>query len=148
MTTIHTDYLLVLINKLKLYVKLNEVELNDNLLQLGDTKTSEFLNVEKKNLDILTELSDGQIFEVSIRLDENKDFYKRTVFSLIDLLGILGGVYQVLFTLSSFFIRFISTDMLFYSILRRLYFTNKNNISQFNYANTNLEKRNRKIEEF
>ena len=80
MTSIHTNYLLVLINKLKLYVKLNEIELSDNLLQLGDTKTSEFLNFEKKSLDILTELSDGQIFEVSIRLDESKISTKGTYF--------------------------------------------------------------------
>ena len=45
-------------------------------------------------MDIVLESSDGEIFDVSVKLDRNQEIYKRTVFSLFDLMGQVGGTYK------------------------------------------------------
>ena len=137
--------------KLKLYVKQNQVELNDNFVQISNTQDLEFLNVEKSILDIVLEQSDGQIFDVSIRLDENRDSYKRVAYSFLDILGALGGVYQAVWTVLGLFINLISTEVLFSSVFKRLYFTNKidpsEELMQINDKTSEFSKHN-KVEEF
>ena len=55
--------------QLKLYVKQNDVELNDAYLQIGNSKQSSFLNIDRFAMDMFSESSSGEIFDVTVRLD-------------------------------------------------------------------------------
>ena len=111
--------------QLKLYVKQSKIELNDNYVLIENTQNIHFLDVERSSMDIVLESSDGEIFDVSVKLEGNQDIYKRTVFSLFDLMGQVGGTYQVLFIICGyFFVKLLSTEMLLSSVFRRLYLTN------------------------
>ena len=137
--------------QLKLYVKLNEVELNDNYVLIDIPKKFNFIDVDRFSIDVFAESSDGQIFDVSVRMDKNKDIYKRIVFSLLDLLGLVGGFYQILFIIFESIVKYLSVEILLSSVLRRLYFTNKSKpeLQDWVQVSTQLTRfhRNNKIEE-
>ena len=62
---------------------------------------------------------------ISILLGPNKDTYTRTVFTIMDLFGKVGGIYGLLQSSCGFFIGFISYQIMLSSVFRRLYFVNQ-----------------------
>ena len=46
--------------RIKIYVKQNNLELNDNFVQIGNSKDYQFLNVERTSLDVASISSDGE----------------------------------------------------------------------------------------
>ena len=58
-------------------------------------------------------------------MDPNRDFYQRTVFSILDLFGTIGGIFGLLTAACGFIIGFVSTQIMLSSVFRRLYYTNK-----------------------
>ena len=89
-------YLLSGIAKLvKIYAKLNKAELNDDYMKLNPTVNKEFFSVDRIQSDIGT-LNNDIICQTIILLDPNADTYQRTVFSILDLFGTVGGIFGLL----------------------------------------------------
>ena len=112
--------------QLKLYIKQNDVELNDAFVQISNSKEMSFLSVDRFTLDLFSESSSGEIFDVTVRLDPYKDSYQRVVYSLLDVFGTVGGVFQVFQTVFGVIIGIITTEAFLSSAFRRLYFTSNN----------------------
>ena len=125
--------------QLKLYIKQNDVELNDAYVQIGNSQQMSFLNVDRFALDIFSESSSGQVFDVTVRLDPYKDSYQRVVFSLLDVFGTVGGIFQVLQTVFGLIISIITAEVFLSSAFRRLYFTNTEE-SEDNNINYNFRR--------
>ena len=125
--------------------------MNDNYVLIDSPKNFNFIDVDRFSIDVFLESSDGQIFDVSVRMDKNKDVYKRIVFSFLDLLRLVGGFYQILFIIFESIVKYLSVEILLSSVLRRLYFTNKSKpeLQDWVQVSTQLTRlhRNNKVEE-
>ena len=80
---------------MKLYAKLNEANLDDDYLNLKSPINKEFFTLEKAVLDI-NPISNNTFIDATIFLDYNKDTYKRSVYTIMDLFGNVGEVYGLL----------------------------------------------------
>ena len=60
-------------------------------------------------------------------LSPNKNTYSRSVFTIMDLFGNVGGIYGLLQSIWGIVVGLISTQIMMSSVFRRLYYTNKVN---------------------
>ena len=87
-----TSYLISNFTKVtKIYAKLNKATLDDDYLQIKSASNKEFLSISRIQNDISASPTDI-IAEAAILLDSNRDLYQRSVFSIFDLFGKIGGI--------------------------------------------------------
>ena len=108
---------------IKMYAKLNKATLNDDYLKLKSAVDKQFFSIDRVQND--SALDEVYIFNGNIFMDPNRDLYQRSVFTILDLFGTIGGIYGLLVSACGFMIGFISTQVMLSSIFRRLYYTNK-----------------------
>jgi hypothetical protein len=111
--------------RIKLYAKENLAEFSDNIVQIGSAEEHEFISVEKSDFDMET-FSSNNYFEVSIVLDPEKVSYQRVVFSMFDLSGMLGGLFEILTILCGFMVRLYSKHSFYFSAFPNLYQVEQN----------------------
>ena len=107
----------------RIYLKQNEANLNDDYLRLSSPLNKAFFSTDKTIVDTAPPFVES-IF-ISILLGPNKDTYTRTVYSIMDLFGNVGGIYGLLQSACGFVVGFISYQILLSSVFRRLYFVNR-----------------------
>ena len=105
---------------IKMYAKLNKATLDDDFLKLSSSVNKEFFSVDRVQSDIST--NKPYIFETSILMDPNRDLYQRTVFSILDLFGTIGGIFGLLSSAWGFVFGIISTQIMLSSVFRRIYY--------------------------
>ena len=125
----------------KIYAKLNKAVLDDDYLKLKSTTTKEFFSVDRISNDVAT-FDYDVVAEVGILLDPNRDTYHRTVFTILDLFGTLGGIFGLLTSACGAIIGIMTTQIMLSSVFRRLYYTNKLN---FDSLAIKIMDRSRKI---
>ena len=108
-----------------MYAKLNQATLNDDYLKIKSSINKQFFSVDRVTNDFAIYPITRAPLSVSIFMDPDRDFYQRTVFSILDLFGTIGGIFGLLTSTCRFFIGFISTQIMLSSVFRRLYYTNK-----------------------
>ena len=115
------------------YVKTNEAETLDDFLNYSPQgKESSFISIDRISQDIQ---ESETIVSVRFVKDPQTDSYDRSVFSLLDALGNIGGLNEVLQVSCGLIVSIFSGRMFFYSILSSLYQidpTNKNEIDSSN----------------
>ena len=77
------------------FVMQNKVDLQDDFIQFGDSKSGEFYTISRVQ-DSVNTRSSGNFFDLTIRLDNRKTLYERRVFSFLDLIGQVGGVNEII----------------------------------------------------
>jgi hypothetical protein len=102
-----------------IYVKENEIELMDSFLQFGGPKKDKFYSISGQTVDLAL-YSENYIFTYLV-LDSSITTYKRTVFSLLDAVAQLGGVFGVLNSALTAIIGYYAGKKLDYSILKKCY---------------------------
>ena len=107
----------------RIYLKQNEANLNDDYLKLSPTSHKAFFSTDKTIVDTAPKYD--QTIYISILLGPNKDTYTRTVYSIMDLFGNVGGIYGLLQSSCGFVVGFISYQIMLSSVFRRLYFVNQ-----------------------
>ena len=108
---------------IKLYVKENEVELQDSLLPINDPIKTSFLSVDKVDFDVQTTTDSKDYLHIAFVLDPNKDSYQRVVFSFFDMFGMIGGVFELLKIGVGVMVGIVAQKVLMFSVLSRLYYT-------------------------
>ena len=68
-------------------------------------------------------------------LDQESEIYQRSVFTLFDMIGLVGGIYTVFSILSSYLMSFITERLLMDSLLSKLYFVEQNHNQEINLDN-------------
>jgi hypothetical protein len=64
---------------------------------------------------------------LTFRKDAESDSYSRSVFSILDLFGNIGGVFEILQVTGGLIVGYFSRDLFLYSILTKLYQVNRPN---------------------
>ena len=101
------------------YVKTNEAETLDDFLNYSPQgKESSFISIDRISQDIQ---ESETIVSVRFAKDPRTDSYDRSVFSLLDALGNIGGLNEVLQVSCGLIISIFSGRMFFYSIISSLY---------------------------
>lgn len=117
-----------------MYLRKTDVEMTDSLLQLGQSESTFFYSVEKTANDFNLEGPDNRLFTLYISQDATVDHYQRRVYSVFDLTGQLGGLYEVFEILGAFIVGGLAKKVFMYSLFNKLYYTehNQNNSKRKN----------------
>mmetsp|Transcript_7032 Transcript_7032/g.7961 ORF Transcript_7032/g.7961 Transcript_7032/m.7961 type:complete len:255 (-) Transcript_7032:179-943(-) len=107
--------------KTDIFVKKNKANFIDDLVQLGQSSETSFLQITDYREQVDVEEADFQFLSVFIRADEKYDMYERRVYSIGDLLGQMGGLYQSVFVIGTIFVFVFSERLFISSILRKIY---------------------------
>jgi hypothetical protein len=113
--------------KLSKYVQMqhNKVTLQDSPVPFSPTTSHEFYTAEK----IIEKFEYGEsgstygdeVFEIRFRLDTKSHTYERKVFSFSDMMGLIGGVMEVLTIGGAFIVGAFSQKMYTAALLNKLY---------------------------
>lgn len=77
-------------------MKENDVILSDSVYPWGETERKSFVSLSKEHYDIMATSGFEDYITVAMFLDPEKDTYERVVFSFFDMIGMLGGVFEIL----------------------------------------------------
>lgn len=95
----------------------------DSLVQYGQQSSLNFYEIQTIREQIMAEASDGQILSVYLRLDPQYDLYERRVYSFGELLGQIGGLYQIMIFAGVLAVGIFSERLYVSSIIRKIYQT-------------------------
>lgn len=104
-----------------IYIGKNEAELQDEVIQLGTGKSMDFYQLSRSRDQIELMGTDEQFASIYIRFDPYTDQYERRVFSLSDLLGQVGGIYEVMLITGMILVGIFQERLLISSILNKIY---------------------------
>jgi hypothetical protein len=103
----------------KMLIRENKIELMDSVFQYQNYNKTTFYSISDERVDI------GDLntyyFRARISPDSHKVTHTRTVFSLFDMLAQIGGVYNVLSSISFLIFWFYAEKMMYYWVLRKSY---------------------------
>ena len=85
----------------------------------------QFFNIEKATFD--TTASTSQFVAIALMLGPNKNTYSRSVFTIMNMFGNVGGIYGFLQSVWGILVGVVSTQIMLASVFRRLYYTDKSN---------------------
>jgi len=102
------------------YVEENKLELMDSFFQYGETEKSTFYSISG-GFEDYKPLEENTYVDTYFLLDKKVTTYRRTIYSLFDMLAHLGGVFHLFYTFLFVFLYYYSEKMLQYSILRKCY---------------------------
>jgi len=89
--------------------------LADDLFQLGQSNDIQFTTMQNTHhFDAKYNDSDGLLISIFLRVDSHSASYDREVYSILEFLGDLGGLYSSLFVIGFYVITFV-TERLFVS---------------------------------
>ena len=80
----------------------------------------EFVSIANHD-SIYTNSNENHVFRIKIQKSEWKLIFERQVYSILDLLGEIGGIYEVLSLLGFAVVNAFTCTAFYYSILPKLY---------------------------
>ena len=110
----------------RVYLQQNEAITNDDYLKIKSASDTSFFSIEKKTI-VDSSIYSSTLINISLMLGPNKSTYSRTVFTIMDLFGNVGGIYGLLQSVWGILVGIVSTQIMLASVFRRLYYTNKTN---------------------
>jgi hypothetical protein len=125
---------------IRMFPKENSVELRDNIVGISSSEYQNFISINEAMLDITNLNTFGDYFDITINLSSEKTNYQRSVFTLFDLTGLIGGLFEVLTMLFGLLVTYLSKHSFYHSIFKRLYHIenksgeNRNKV-EFSYNN-------------
>ena len=106
--------------KIRYYLQENDSERQDDYLAvLSEPKQEKFIRLADSN--ILLTNGESTVIELSFLKNNQKQTVERSVFTFLDLLGVLGGVYGIFCIFGGYFVAVFADRLLNYSILSHLY---------------------------
>ena len=124
----------------RVYLQQNEAITNDDYLQIQSASRSDFFSIEKTIVDHLYDTN--KIIDIYLMLGPYKNTYSRSVYTVMDLFGNVGGVYGLLMSIWGILVGVVSTQIMLASVFRRLYYTNKVN---FENLLVNISERSNRV---
>ena len=104
------------------HVYQNQGILNDNLFfgSQGASSKVNFYSIEKKytNYGITNLFND--YFNLYISLDQQVNQYKRTVYSFVDMLGFLGGIFGLMQSVAFVFVQFVANRKFYLFVISNI----------------------------
>ncbi|CDW87806.1 UNKNOWN [Stylonychia lemnae] len=110
------------IKKLNFYIQLQEAETQDSYVQFGQIESYKFHQISnERTYDDGYSDSEGYIAVVYIRFDMKYDLYSRKIYSLLEYLGDMGGLYRSLLSVGLIIVGQIIRRMFFSDIMHKIY---------------------------
>ena len=105
-----------------IYLMLSQALLQDDYVQLGQQDEVDFVEIE--NIDYYDDRyyeENGYMISAYLRFDRKYNAYNRQIYSLMALLGDIGGMYSSLYFIGLVLIGFYNRRLFISAILRNLY---------------------------
>ena len=93
----------------------------DDYVQYGQSTQKTFYQVEHTKEQIELESSTGQIASIYFRFDYEYSIYERRIYSLGELLGQIGGLFQIILMVGVTIVSLFSEKLFVSSIIRKIY---------------------------
>ena len=112
--TLNTDYFYTM----NMFIRKNEYTLNDNIFGLQDTKSGVFYSMaDARTLPVA---SNGADFaHIYFNLDSQIDEYERTVQTIFEVIGTIGGNYEILRISIGLFLGTYTSKMLSHQVCNK-----------------------------
>lgn len=115
----------------RLYVRENHVNRMDSLIDLGfEEKNDKFLSVEKYDLDLDIQNEYNSLINIAFVVDPNVDYYNRKVYTVLDMTGQIGGLYEVLGTAFGAVVSFFASRLFVLNMMNKIYLIRTNGDKQ------------------
>ncbi|CAI2378946.1 unnamed protein product [Moneuplotes crassus] len=111
------------------YLKENNMDALDDYTLVGGKKKRKFYTVAKEKTDKYAYTS-GDYAQIEFHLDPETEVFKRNVFTFMDLLANIGGIFSLLSSLAMLIVGFYAEKMLRYSIMAKCYTFDKRELFQ------------------
>ena len=113
-------------------VRLNQAVINDDIFLGSQGISSEvsFYNIERKRISYSNIDFNNAYLQVYINLDPQVDQYQRTVYSFLDMLGFIGGIFELLKTFGYLLVCYFIKRAYYSSIISKLYHVEANQTIQ------------------
>ena len=110
-----------LTNEARFYLQQNEARLNDNYLIFNEQEeVKKFVSIANHD-NIYTNSNENNVFKIKIQKSEWRQLYERQVYAILDLLGDLGGIYEVLLLVGFAIVNAFTHPAFYYSIFAHIY---------------------------
>ena len=125
-------------------VNQNKAELNDGWFLNTDSKEIEFYtNQYRSSFATGLDQYDGYVLIAKFTLDGKMNIYERTAFNLLELFGLLGGVYEIIELVLRLLLSSLSQKIFLNSLIANLYHVRtikelKINTSRSNYTSSKI----------
>ena len=105
----------------QIYVRKNYASLNDNFFQIGSSESKEFYSLGSSDYDSENDVTGFTYARITLRMEAREDTYERTVFSVFDFTGLIGGVFEIFEIIGGIFVGYFSSKLFLFSMLTNLY---------------------------
>jgi len=107
--------------KVDIEVQKNSGVFQDNLLQISSVEEQEFFQLYKGRESTILSNSEGEFMTIYLRTDEMFQFYDRKVYSIGDLLGQIGGFFEVIHALGMFLTLAVAQRLMTAALAKSVY---------------------------
>ena len=102
-------------------IKANEYTFNDDVYDLGNSESGRFYTIQKPEFPTTDLIHDDLVFKkIIFKLDNEYDDYERSVLTLFEVIGIVGGVYEIIYLIFKFIVPIFSVRIFHYYLVSRL----------------------------
>jgi hypothetical protein len=102
-----------------IYIKQNNLELMDSVFQFKGDEKRKFYSIESEKIDLYKFVT--TYLRARILPSPQEVTYNRTVYSFLDMVAQLGGVFNVLRSISFLILGFYAERMMYYWVLKKNY---------------------------
>ena len=115
------------LNYYNMYIGLNTYEIESGIF--NSKKTGQFFTITKENIHT-SELksSNKSLLNFDIRLDSEAKHYVSSTYGIIDAIGTLGGVFEILYWFMMLFYSSLRENMYSFSVINSLNQTNQDEV--------------------
>jgi len=104
------------------FLRKSTATLLDSLFQFGWSEEKVFYSYfDVTNSFTQTEATDIELLRLWVMQDTSEDLYERRVYSIMDLIGQLGGFFEMFLIIGGFFINSFREKAYLYSVFNKLY---------------------------
>ena len=105
----------------EILIRKNFVTLNDDFFQMGQTEHKEFYSAQNTKTDFDLDPNEYLYAIMTMRMEAREDTYERTVFSVFDFTGSIGGVFELFEISGAFVVGYFTKNWFMFCILSSLY---------------------------
>jgi len=102
-------------------MKESSVSLIDSFFQFGNPVEEKFYSIGSFRDEFDIKAGTKEYFHLVLYQDSNSDQYERRVYSIMDVIGQLGGFFEVLIIFGGFLVNSFSVRIFYYSLFNKLY---------------------------
>ena len=105
------------------FIEYSILATNIGIVQINQVDTHSFYSIGEVDQDLDTEEADGVMLSIRIVQDDDVNIYERKVFSLLEMFGQMGGVYEVIRLTFELFVAFFAKRLMMYTLFSHIYYT-------------------------